>query len=64
MSDSTFPWEMKLLLAGAFLLIGTALALLIVPPLVRVWHEWRWRQFRARHGGSLLEALERERMRQ
>jgi hypothetical protein len=64
MSDSTFPWELKLLLAGAFALIGLALALAVGPLIIRMarharWAFLRWRDRRG-HGGDLLEALARK----
>jgi hypothetical protein len=61
MTDSTFPWEMKLLLIGALSLIGLALALIVVPPIVRHvrWAFLRWRDRHGR-GGDLLEALARK----
>jgi uncharacterized membrane protein len=56
----TIPiWVLYVALSVAYFLIGSALLLAIVPPLVRVYHEWRWRRFKARHGGDQLVNLER-----
>jgi hypothetical protein len=30
-----------------------------IPPIARAVHEWRWRRRKRRHGGDLLEQLEK-----
>jgi uncharacterized membrane protein len=54
-------WVLYVALSVAYFLIGSALLLATVPPLVRAYHEWRWRRFKARRGGDILQWTEERR---